>query len=173
MVMLSLGMAALTGLAAQVRVPLLNTPVPVTAQVFAVLVSGVLLGGGYGALSQVIYIGLGFAGLPWFSGGAAGFLPATGGYILGFVPAAILVGYLSDRFVGARSLVPQVGVMLAGVAVIYLSGAAQFSLMMGTGFGETLSMAVLPFIAFDILKAVAAAGVASSILPRRDYHARG
>jgi biotin transport system substrate-specific component len=171
MLMLSVGMAALTGLAAQVRIPLVDTPVPVTGQVFAVLVSGVLLGGGYGALSQVIYVCLGFAGLPWFSGGAAGFLPATGGYILGFVPAALLVGVLSDRFIRARSLLPQVGVMLAGVAVIYLCGAVQFSIVMKAGPWETLSLTVWRFIPFDILKAAAAAGVASSILPRRNYRA--
>lgn len=165
MLLLSFGMAAITGLAAQVRLPLANTPVPVTAQVFAVLVSGILLGGRYGGLSQILYVGLGAAGIPWFTGSGI----HTVGYLVGFVPAAFLVGALSDRYVRARQLVPQVGVMLAAVFVIYTCGALWFAAVMRTGVGDTLAMAVVPFIGFDLVKAVAAAGIASSFLPRRQY----
>lgn len=167
MVLLSFGMAAATGLAAQVRIPLANTPVPVTAQVFAVLVAGVLLGGRYGSLSQILYIGLGAAGVPWFTGG--GMLPHTAGYLIGFVPAAFLVGTLSERYIHARRFLPQVGVMFAAVVVIYACGAPWFALIMHKGLHATLAMAVVPFIGFDIVKALAAAGLASSLLPRRVY----
>jgi len=166
MVMLSLGMAVLTGIAAQVRIPLPNTPVPVTAQVFAVLVSGILLGGGYGALSQAMYLALGVAGVPWFTGN-----PVTVGYIIGFVPAAFLVGTLTDRWVPARRVLPLAGIMLAAVLVIYASGALWFAAVTRAGLRETLLMAVVPFIGFDAVKALAAAGIASSLLPRREYRA--
>jgi biotin transport system substrate-specific component len=167
MLLLSFGMAAVTGLAAQVRIPLAHTPVPVTGQVFAVLISGILLGGRYAGFSQILYVGLGAAGVPWFTAG--GLLPHTVGYLIGFVPAAFLVGVLSDRYVRARLLLPQAGVMLGGVLVIYLCGALWFAVLMHTGLAETLALAVVPFIGFDLLKAFAAAGLASSVLPRRTY----
>ena len=93
-VMLSLCFAGLTGLAAQVRVPLPFTPVPITGQVFAVLLGGVFLGGGYGALSQILYLGMGAAGVPWLAGGGSGLPLGPTGYTvrasarLSFRPAA-------------------------------------------------------------------------------------
>jgi len=79
---LALGMAALTGLLAQVRIPLPWTPIPITGQTFAVLLAGVLLGRRWGGIGMAIFAGLGFAGLPWFSGWESG-LGATRGYIIG------------------------------------------------------------------------------------------
>ena len=70
---LALGMAGITGLFAQIRIPLGFTPVPITGQVFAVLLSGVLLGSGFGAMSQVMYIALGACGVPLFQGWNGGF----------------------------------------------------------------------------------------------------
>src|SRR4030042_122397 len=88
---LALGMACLTGLTAQVRFYLPFTPVPLTGQVFAVLLSAVLLGKWYGGLSQGFYAGIGACGVPWFAGWAGGvrFLSCGhGGYIIGFILAA-------------------------------------------------------------------------------------
>ena len=164
---LALTMAALTGLAAQVRVPLPFTPVPATGQVFAVLLSGVLLGGAWGGLSQTLYVALGAAGVPWFSGWAAGMpLGPTAGYLMGFIAAAMLVGWLSDRFVRARFFAPQVALMVLGVAIIHTFGAIGFSLSTNAGLEATLRLAVLPFIAIDLAKAVAAAAISSALLPK-------
>ena len=69
---LAFSFACLTGLAAQVRIPLPFTPVPLTGQVLAVILSGIALGGYYGGLSQIFYVGFGVMGLPWFSGGGSG-----------------------------------------------------------------------------------------------------
>ena len=74
---LALAMAFFTGLMAQIRIYLPFSPVPITGQVFAVLLSGVVCGGAFGSLSQIMYIGLGFAGLGWF----AAFSPSSG-YLL-------------------------------------------------------------------------------------------
>jgi len=158
-------MAGLTGLAAQVRIPLPMTPVPITGQTFAVLLAGVLLGSRWGAISQVQYVGLGALGVPWFAGMAAVVpMGPTSGYLLGFIPAAALVGWASTRFGAARRFVPLVGVMLAGVLVIYLAGAAVFALHMGTGLRDTIMLAVAPFVIGDIIKAVGAAAVAAALL---------
>jgi biotin transport system substrate-specific component len=69
---LSLGFAMATGLLAQVRIPLFFTPVPITGQTFAVLMAGIILGSRFGTLSQMLYVGIGLAGMPWFSGGTGG-----------------------------------------------------------------------------------------------------
>lgn len=166
---LAVGFAAFTGLAAQVRVPLGFTPVPVTGQVFAVLLSGVMLGPTYGGLSQFIYVGLGAAGLRWFeglSGGLAALAGPTGGYLVGFVLAAELIGSLSDRFATARA---RAWLMIAGVALIYLCGAVWFSVVMHTGLAGTLLGAVLPFVPVDVAKAVAAACLSTALLPKTSY----
>jgi len=171
---LALGMAALTGLMAQLRIPLPHTPVPVTGQVFAVLLSGALLGARYGALSQVLYVAIGAAGLPWFNGLRAGsgvLLGVTGGYLLGFAPAALLIGLGADRLKAARRPVGMMLLMLLGVAVIYLCGAIQFYVVMraavpGLGLGATLSQAVVPFVGLDVAKALLAADIAAALLPK-------
>ncbi len=163
------GMAALTGVAAQVRFHLPGTPVPVTGQVFAVLLAGVLLGGGYGALSQVFYLGLGYAGLPWFTGffaGSAALLGFTGGYLIGFVPAALFIG-LAVRHTQRRIMRPLVLplVMLLAVGIIYFFGALQFAAFTGAGLHDTFAFAVAPFILWDIAKAALAGFLACAILP--------
>ena len=172
-VLFAVGMACITGALAQLRVYLPFTPVPVTGQVLGVLLSGVLLGGGFGALSQVLYAGLGLAGIPWFAGstmGASVLLGPSGGYILGFIPAAYFLGRITERYVSSRRLVPQIALMLVAVGVIYLCGVIQFVMLMHTGLADTMRMAVLPFIPVDIFKAFLAAGISTAFLPRMPYN---
>lgn len=188
--------AAFTGLAAQVRIYLPFTPVPITGQVFPALLAGFVLGRWYGGLSQLIYAALGALWIPWFapkagkaaftSGGVEVLLGPTGGYIAGFVAAAFLIGHLTDSYVAARRPKAQLAIMLGGVAIIYAMGAAQFYYVaratpalrewvmtsLGTttfGLRETLAAAVLPFIPGDILKAVAAAGLGTALLPKEPF----
>ncbi len=160
---LTLLMAAVMGLAAQIRIPLPFTPVPLTAQVFVVLLSGIVLGGGYGGLSMALYLLFGFAGLPWFTGWSVGtwFGPTTG-YLIGFVPAALFTGIAFPR---AREFLGQALVMTTAVFIIYLFGALHIALILKTGFSHTLILAILPFIPFDIVKAVAAAGLGRVLMP--------
>ena len=171
---LALGMACVTGLFAQIRIPLGFTPVPITGQVFAVLLSGVLLGSGFGAMSQVMYIALGAGGVPWFQGWNGGLVylaqVPTVGYLVGFVLAALLIGRLTERYVGARGFWPQLGLMLIGVAVIHLAGAVYFAAVMHTGPLTTMQLAVVPFIYLDIVKAAAVASIATALLPKSSYN---
>jgi biotin transport system substrate-specific component len=170
---LALTVACLTGLLAQLRFYLPFTPVPVTGQVFAVLLSGVLLGKWYGGLSQGLYVGLGASGLPWFaswSGGIGVITGSTGGYLIGFILAASLIGWFTERYVGARSFLPQLGLMVMGIALIYGFGAAWFSILFPDGFTEIMEKAVLPFIPLDIAKAATVAGISTAILPKAAYN---
>ena len=123
---LSLAVAALTGLLAQARIQLPWSPVPLTGQTFGVLLAGVLLGGWWGGVSMTMYAGLGAAGVPWFTGlngGLAYLAGPTGGYVIGFILAALFLGYFTDRYVRARSFLSMLGLMsFASFILIYGPG---------------------------------------------------
>jgi biotin transport system substrate-specific component len=158
---LSLAFAAFTGACAQARFYLPFTPVPVTGQVFAVLLCGALLGPAFGALSQILYIVLGAAGIPWFAIGPIG---PSGGYIVGFVLAPTIIGTLIRRREGktARFFLA----MLAGIGAIYALGLVQFALFTRQGLIESARLAVLPFIPIDALKALLASLAARALTGR-------
>ncbi len=173
-IILAFAMACFTGIAAQVRIPLPWTPVPISAQTFAVLLSGVLLGGWYGGLSQVFYIGAGIAGVPWFSGGGSGIAyisGPTGGYIIGFILAALFIGYFVDRFARARGFFAIFVLMFfANFVLIHLPGLLQLSVVTGVrNIYKLLSMGTLPFIVGDVAKVLAAAALAKAITPKQAY----
>lgn len=169
-VVLAFGMALITGLMAQLRLPIPGTPVPVTGQTLAVLLAGVLLGARYGLLSQTIYVGLGCAGLPWFTGfsGGIGWLlrGATGGYLVGFVVAAGFVGYITQSRVASRSFARQLSLMLAASAIILACGALHYAFVLHTGFAPTMSAAVVKFVPGDVVKSVLAASISTALLPK-------
>ncbi|HIH45087.1 MAG TPA: biotin transporter BioY [Candidatus Methanoperedenaceae archaeon] len=171
-VALALGFACLTGILAQVRFYLPYTPVPVTGQVFAVLLSGVILGKFYGGLSQFLYAGLGAVGLPWFNGGKGGLdvlFGVTGGYIFGFIAASLIIGWFADSYIRSRGLVPMFILMVFGIGVIILFGVAQLSLVLGTGMQKSIELGALPFIWVDIYKALIASALASAVTPGKGF----
>lgn len=157
--------AALTALGARVQFPLLFTPVPVTGQVFCVLLAGAVLGARLGFVSQVQYLAAGAAGLPIFAhgGGPAALLGPTGGYLAGFPVAAAIVGALWARC-GARRWLG-FPACLSGVAVIYVFGAAWYAVWLSVGgtatsFAVVLAQSVAPFAALDAAKAALVAAAA-------------
>ena len=166
--------ACLTGLLAQIRFYLPGTPVPVTGQVFGVLLAGVLLGK-LGGISQCMYVGIGAFGVPWFSGFNAGFvylMGPTGGYLIGFIIAAFFIGYFVDRYIRSRNFLSILTIMLFSTFfLIYIPGLIQLYLWMGASIGmwELLTIAVIPFIAADIIKTVIAALIATGITPKIAY----
>lgn len=178
-VALAVGMAALTGLLAQVRIVLPFTPVPITGQTFAVMVAGVVLGARWGGLSMGIYTGAGIAGMPWFEGLGGGFTyftGATGGYLIGFVAAAAVIGFAIDKLPATRRL-PWLAVLLAigNFVVIFAFGlpwlAAWMAGVLPTGPGSAVTLmgvleaGLLPFIPGGVVKVAAATAVARLILP--------
>lgn len=154
---LVIGGSLLMAVLAQVRMTLLFTPVPITGQTFGVLLVGALLGSRLGAASLTLYIAEGLAGLPFFAGGGAGpahLLGPTGGYLLGFVAAAFVVGRLCESGLERRfrtALLP----FVAGSLVIYLCGAAWLAAFVGAQ--KALTLGVWPFLVGDVLKALGAA----------------
>jgi len=173
----AVGLACIVGLLAQVRFPIPWSPVPITGQTFAVLLAGVLLGRWWGGASLAIYAGLGAVGIPWFSGWASG-LGATGGYIIGFILAALFLGHFTDKYIRARSFLSMLVLMLfANFILIYIPGliwlGIWLNMVVGTpaaSFAAFLGMGVLPFIAGDITKVVLAAAIARGITPKLAYN---
>jgi len=157
-IVLILNFAFLTGLTAQLKIEI--GLVPITMQTLMVLLAGALLGAKRGALSQITYLGMGLLGLPWFSrgGGMAYILSPTFGYIIGFVLAAYLVGYLAEKGLD-RNIKTAVLAMLAGNIILYVSGLLWLARFVG--YETVLAVGLYPFIIGDLLK-IAAAGL---ILP--------
>jgi biotin transport system substrate-specific component len=150
------GAAALTGLAAQVAIPL--WPVPVTLQTLTVLLAGAALGPMRGAVAMLLYLGVGAAGVPWFAQQNSGLAFPTLGYVIGFVLAAALVGALARR--GAdRTVAGTVATMALGNLVIYAVGVPYLALALGIGLGEAISSGATPFLAGDGMKILLAAGL--------------
>jgi len=156
---LVIGGAALTALLAQVTVPL--PLVPITGQTVAVLLVGATLGAGRGAASMSLYALLGMVGLPVFSDGSGGMsvvLGATGGYIVGFVLAAALVGRLAERR-WERTFLKGMVTFLAGTGVTFLVGLPWLGAVAGLDLQATLANGLYPFVLPGVVKAAVVAGL--------------
>jgi biotin transport system substrate-specific component len=173
-IILALSFACLTGLLAQVRFYIPGTPVPVTGQVFGIMLAGVLLGT-WGGISQIMYLGIGAAGVPWFAGATGGIAyiaGPTGGYLVGFILAAFFIGFIVDRYLKSRKFFRMMMLMFfATFFLIYIPGLIYLYFWFGASLGvvELLTMCVVPFIAADLVKAVIAAGIATTITPKASY----
>ncbi len=154
--------AAITALSARITIPLPFTPVPITLQPLAVVLSGLVLGARAGAAAQLVYLGLIVTGLPLDARGLgpAAFFGPTAGYLIGFVPAAFVAGWLEEQF-SAQSWWGNFLAAIAGMLVIYLVGASWLAVMLGSMEKAWLG-GVAPFILLDLVKAVVAASVAES-----------
>jgi biotin transport system substrate-specific component len=148
------------------RVELQHTPVPYTLQTLVVLLSGAFLGSRNGALSQIVYLAVGVLGAPVFSGGSAGMakiIGPTGGYLLAFPLAALVVGSLVRRHPGMLWAILS---MTVGLAVIFLSGTAHLYAFFVHNWGEAFTSGFLIFTWWDILKLCAAAATYNELAKR-------
>ena len=148
--------AALTAVLSQIAIPI--QPVPINLATFSVFVAGGVLGAKRGAISQAVYVLLGAVGLPVFSsfsGGMGILFGPTGGYIVGYVAAAWLVGLLSAGCHGkAYWFALSMG---GGLALCYLLGTAWYMVVAHTGLVESLLLCVVPFLPGDAAKIAVAA----------------
>ena len=148
--------SAFVALTAQVEIPL--WPVPLTLQTLGVLFTGAVLGSRRGALALLLYLTEGALGLPVFAGGASGvgyMLGPTGGYLVGFVVAAGVVGWLAQRG-WDRRLVWAAVAMVIGNVIIYACGVAWLAVFLGDLWGA-LVKGMLLFVVGDLIKIAVAA----------------
>ncbi|MEU7037536.1 biotin transporter BioY [Streptomyces sp. NPDC046237] len=154
---LVVGGAALTGIAAQIAVPVPGSPVPVSGQTFAALLVGTALGARRGFLSLALYAVVGMAGVPWFAEATSGYAMPSFGYILGMLLAATVVGALARRGTD-RSVLRTAGAMALGSVIIYAVGVPYLALATGMSFSQAVAAGLTPFLIGDALKAALAMG---------------
>jgi biotin transport system substrate-specific component len=146
--------AGFVALAAQIEIHLGFTPVPITAQTFAVLLVGTALGPLLGTLSLALYVAVGLLGAPVYAGGEGGWEwmeGATGGYLIGFVVAAGVAGLLAERQ-WDRRISTAVAAMLTGNVIIYLFGLPWLAHVVDYGWQQTFEAGLYPFVVGDLMK---------------------
>ena len=157
---------ALTAVCSQISLPM-PWGVPVNLALFAVYLSGALLGPVWGGVSQLAFLALAAFGVPvlaGFQGGPAAIFGPTGGYVIGYLAAALVVGLLSGRF--GRTLPRLVICLVLGCAACYLLGTLWYAALTHTGFLAALAVCVLPYLPCDAVK-IALAAVLVRALDRR------
>lgn len=155
------GAALLTALLAQVAIPVAGSPVPITGQTLAVVLTAAALGPARGFAGQALYLLLGAVGLPFYSDAASGFdvvFGATGGYIVGFLPAAYLIG-LAARQGQDRRITRALPLFALGQLVIFAIGVPWLAVVADLSPAQAIDAGFTPFIVGGLVKA-AIAGVA-------------
>ena len=150
-------MTAITCIMGPLSIPLPFSPVPISLTVLAVYLSAYVLGMKYGTISYITYLLIGFVGAPVFSGftGGAGRLAGpTGGYLIGFIFMALIVGFFIDHF-NANTVKTVIG-MILGTIVCYVFCTLWLAHSSGTSFVASLQIGVLPYIPADIIKMIIA-----------------
>lgn len=157
--------AALTAAIAPVKIPLGFTPVPITLQTIAVLLSGAMIGPYYGALAMILYVLVGILGLPVFAGGTSGIhamYGPTGGYLISYFIAAFVIGKYLERKKKPKYSDYAIA-MVFGTVIIYALGAAQGKIVTGLPWNAILVGWVLPFLIGDAVKLLLAAWIANNV----------
>ena len=157
-------LAALMAVGAYLAVPI--GPVPIVLQNMFVFLAPLLLGRRWGLASVCVYLLAGACGLPVFAGGMGGigrFLGPTGGYLVGYLPAVLVIGVMVS---GRRPyFVRDMFAMIAGTLVLYACGVSWLKLILGVSWLKAVAVGMLPFLAGDCFKIIAAAAIAKSLRP--------
>lgn len=157
MVLIAL-MTAVTCVLGPLSIPLPFSPVPISLTNFAIFLAIFVLGMKNGTISFIIYLLLGAVGVPVFSsfrGGLQVLAGPTGGYLIGFIFLALIMGFALDHF--DRKLVPTIIGMIIGMAVCYAFGTVWLAKLLSLSFKEGLMMGVIPYLAGDVAKIIIAA----------------
>ena len=157
--LLVLGGALFVALTAQISIPLPFTPVPLTGQTFGVLLVAASLGSVLGSLSMLTYLFLGLVGLPVYADQSRGWdivRGATGGYLLGFIVAGLVIGFLAERK-WDQSFSSSVSAMLTGNVIIFAVGLSWLAWWLGdnglpNGLSDVLEAGLYPFVPGEVLK---------------------
>ena len=156
--------AALTAVGAYMALPI--GPVPVVMQNLFVFLAGLILGGRWGLASVGLYLLAGAVGMPVFAGGTGGvgrFFGPTGGYLIGYIPAVFLIGWIAQKS-GERPL-GDILAMLCGTAALYSCGLVWLKVLTGLPWPKALAVGMLPFLPGDALKIAVAVPIARVLRP--------
>jgi biotin transport system substrate-specific component len=157
-------LAALMAAGAYLAIPI--GPVPLVMQNMFVFLAGLLLGSRWGAASVAVYLLAGLCGLPVFAGGMGGIgrlVGPTGGYLVGYLPAVFLMGFISEK--AAARIGYDVLAMICGTIVLYACGVSWLKILTGMTWAKALTVGMFPFLIGDALKIAAAALIAKALRP--------
>jgi len=157
-VALVVGAAALVGALAQVSLHLAHNPVPVTGQTLGVMLAGTALGWRRAGAAMTLYLLAGVAGVPWFAGHSSGYVTATFGYLIGFVVAGSVLGWLASRGTD-RTVTRAVISMAVGDVIIFLIGVTWLKFAIHASLAQAVAFGFTPFVWGEVIKA-AISGVA-------------
>ncbi len=153
-IILITGSSIFIALFAQLAIKVPFSPVPITGQTFAVLLIGLFLGKSRGSLAVLTYLIEGILGLPVFANagfGAGHLLGPTGGYLIGFLPAVYLTGYISEHNTNNKMILNAIA-LIAGTAIIFISGLGWLKHYVGAN--NVLQLGFFPFIPGSIIKII-------------------
>jgi len=157
-------LAALMAAGAFLAIPV--GPVPIVLQNMFVFLAGLLLGSRWGIASVAVYLLTGACGLPVFAGGLGGIgriVGPTGGYLIGYLPAVFIAGYISEKT--DKRFGYDILAMICATVVLYSCGVTWLKILTGMTWSKTMIVGMLPFLLGDALKIVAAAAIARAIRP--------
>jgi len=155
--------AALISIGAFIALPVPGSPVPIVLQNMFIMLAALILGPKWGLFATVLYLLFGLLGLPVFSGGAGGIaklLGPTGGYLIGYIPASVVMGFIAIK--GKRKVPINIFACLAGMTIVYAFGIVWLKSVLGIEWGKALAAGLYPFILGDIVKIA----LASLLAPR-------
>jgi len=162
-------LAALIAVGSYISVPI--GEVPIVLQNLFVMLAGLLLGSRWGLAAVAVYLTAGALGLPVFAGGTGGigrFAGPTGGYLIAYLPAVYVIGFISEK--GKHRIVFDVIGMIFGSACVYALGVTWLKIVTGMTFSKAMLAGMYPFLVGDVLKIVAAAAIAKALLPIMRRH---
>ena len=156
-------MAALIAVGSFIAIPI--GPVPIVLQNLFVMLAGLMLGSRWGMASVGLYLLAGTCGLPVFSGGGAGighFFGPTGGYLISYLPAVFVVGFISER---STNLFARAAALVAAHAIIFSIGVSWLKVATGMSFAKAMAVGMFPFLIGDVVKIIAALLIARALYP--------
>lgn len=156
-------MAAFIAVGAFIAIPV--GPVPIVLQNLFVMLAGLLLGSRWATASVGLYLLAGVCGFPVFSGGGAGighFFGPTGGYLVSYLPAVFVVGFVAERTTG---LIARAGALVAAHVIIFALGVSWLKVATGMSFAKAMAVGMFPFLLGDVIKIIAALFIARALYP--------
>jgi len=157
-------LAALMAVGAYLAIPI--GPVPIVMQNMFVFLAGLVLGSRWALASVAVYLLTGALGLPVFAGGMGGIgriVGPTGGYLIGYLPAVFIVGYISEKAAARTGY--DVLAMICGTIVLYAFGVTWLKFLTGMAWTKALTVGMFPFLIGDVVKIAAAALIAKALRP--------
>jgi len=155
--------AALISIGAFIALPVPGSPVPIVLQNMFIMLAALILGPKWGLFATILYLLFGLLGLPVFSGGAGGIaklLGPTGGYLIGYIPASVVMGFIAIK--GKRKVLINIFACLTGMTIVYAFGIVWLKSVLDIEWGKALAAGLYPFILGDIIKIA----LASLLAPR-------